>query len=91
MNPLNQYILDKSKKLNIDICGFTDSSPLYNLREYLIYREENNIMTEFEEKDIMKRIDPKLTLPSCKSIIVIGVSYNVDSQDRKSTRLNSSH
>ena len=81
MNPLNQYILDKSKKLNIDICGFTDSSPLYNLREYLIYREENNIMTEFEEKDIMKRIDPKLTLPSCKSIIVIGVSYNVDSQE----------
>lgn len=80
MNPLNQYILDKSKQLNIDICGFTDSSPLYNLREYLIYREENNIMTEFEEKDIMKRIDPKLTLPSCKSIIVIGISYNVDYQ-----------
>lgn len=82
MNPLNQYILDKSKELNIDICGFTDSSPLCNLREYLIYREENNIMTEFEEKDIMKRIDPKLTLHTCKSIIVIGISYNVDYKEK---------
>lgn len=78
MNSLNQYIIHKAKELSIDICGFTDASPLYNLKDYLIYREENGIKTEFEEKDIDRRIDPKLTMENCKSIIVIGISYNVD-------------
>ena len=41
-----------------------------------MYRQENNRMTEFEEKNIDLRIDPKLTLPSCKSIIVLAISYN---------------
>lgn len=78
MNELNQYIINKSKELNIDICGFTDGLPLYNIKDYLKYREENRIKTEFEEKDIEKRIDPNLTMPNCKSIIVVGLSYNVD-------------
>ncbi|MCQ4922908.1 tRNA epoxyqueuosine(34) reductase QueG [Tissierella carlieri] len=78
MNSLNQYIIDKSKELNIDICGFADSLPLGNLQDYLIYREKSNIKTEFEENDIDKRINPKLTMPNCRSIIVVGLSYNVD-------------
>lgn len=78
MNTLNQYIMKKSIELGIDICGFSDPLGMENLREYLEYRKDNNLQTEFEEKDIEKRLDPKLTLPSCKSIIVIGISYNVD-------------
>lgn len=84
MKSLNQYIIDKSKELNIDICGFTDGEPLENLREYLKYREENNRLVEFEEKEIEKRINPRLTLPSCKSIIVLGISYNVEYNQRPS-------
>lgn len=82
MNSLNQYILEKSKEVGIDLCGFTDCSPLLNLKDYLIYRKKNFRMTEFEEKDIDLRIDPKLTMPSCKSIIVLGISYNVDFKER---------
>lgn len=82
MNSLNQYIINKSKELNIDICGFTDGEPLTNLKEYLIYREENNIKTEFEEEDIEKRIIPRITLATCKSIIVLGISYNVDYNEK---------
>lgn len=82
MGELNQYILEKSKELNIDICGFTDSLPLYNLEEYLLYREKNNVKTEFEEKDINKRIDPRLTMDNCKSIIVLGLSYNIDYDEK---------
>lgn len=82
MNSLNQYIIDISKELNIDICRFTDSLPLNNLKEYLIYREKNGIKTEFEEEDIDKRIDPKLTMENCKSIIVLGISYNVDYDEK---------
>lgn len=82
MNSLNQYIVDKSKEVGIDICGFTDGLPLYNLKDYLLYREEKSIKTEFEENDIDKRIDPRITMPNCKSIIVLGISYNVDYDEK---------
>ena len=73
---LKQYIIEKSKELNIDIIGFTDCSPLLNMKDYLVKREKENKQTEFEEKDIEKRINPILVFPECKSIIVIGLSYN---------------
>jgi epoxyqueuosine reductase len=75
---LKQYIINKSKELNIDIIGFTDCMPLDNLKDYLITRKLENREIEFEEKDIEKRINPKLTFPDCKSIIVIAMSYNND-------------
>ncbi len=87
MNKLNQYIIEKSKEVGMDICRFTDASPLKNIKDYLICRQENNRMTEFEEKNIDLRIDPRLTLPSCKSIIVLGVSYNVDYSEKPDYRL----
>ena len=73
---LKQYIIDKSKELNIDIIGFTHCESLNNLEDYLITRKAENKEIEFEEKDIEKRINPKLTFPNCKSIIVIAMSYN---------------
>ncbi len=75
---IRDYIIDKSKEINIDIIGFTDASPLMRIMDYLNYRFDDNRYTEFEEKDISRRIDPKLTMPDCKSIIVIALSYNVD-------------
>ena len=75
-NNLKQYIIDKSRELNIDIIRFTNNEPFLDAKEYLVERANKNIQTEFEEKDIEKRINPSLTLPSCKSIIVIGISYN---------------
>src|SRR5690606_17159856 len=52
------------------------------IKEYLTYRMDNNISTEFEEKDINKRTNPRLTMPECKSIIVIALSYNVDYNEK---------
>ena len=75
---LKNYIISKSKELNIDLIGFTDNSPFLDEKKYILKRQKNNKQTEFEEKDIDKRIDPLLTLPSCKSIIVIGISYNIN-------------
>lgn len=82
MNDLNKYIIDKSKDVGIDICRFTDCLPLKTIESQLYERKERNRMTEFEERDINKRIDPKLTFPPCKSIIVLGISYNVDYKDK---------
>ena len=71
---LKEYIIQKSKELNIDIIGFTDCEPLSDIKEYLAEREKERKQTEFEERDIEKRINPKLAFPDCKSIIVIGLS-----------------
>ena len=79
---IKEYIIESSKKLNIDMIGFTNCEPLISLKEYLEHRMGNNISTEFEERDIDKRIDPKLTMPSCKSIIVIALSYNVEYNEK---------
>ncbi len=79
---LKQYIMDKSKACGIDIIGFTGSDNMDYLRDYLIHRQEKNLMTEFESKDFDKRLNPSLTLPSCKSIIVIAISYNVSYDTR---------
>lgn len=79
---LKEFIVDKASELNIDLIGFTDSSPFTGIEEYLKYRMTNMRFTEFEEEDIKKRIDPRLTMTNCKSIIVIGLSYNVDYDEK---------
>ena len=84
---IKQYIIYKSKELNIDMIGFTDCEPLSNLDSYLTYRKVNDISCEFEEKDISKRIDPKLTMPNCKSIIVIALSYNINYNDESDAEI----
>ena len=77
-NKLKEYIIEKSKELNIDIIRFTHGEPFFDAENYLNERVDKNIQTEFEERDIEKRINPLLTLNSCKSIIVMGISYNVE-------------
>lgn len=86
---IKRYIVDISKEIGIDAIGFTDSSPL-DVKDFLLNKRRSNKSTEFEEKDIEKRLDPKLTMESCKSIIVIGVSYNVDFKSKKTYNLNGS-
>lgn len=83
MDALREFIIEKSKKLNIDIIGFTSGDPLLDLEDYLSQRSSMGYETEFEEKDISKRLNPKLSLESCKSIIVIGLSYNNDFETNK--------
>ena len=73
-----ELIKNIGKKLNIDKIGFTNADPLDNIKNYLQYRIDNNLISEFEERDIEKRTDPRISMPSCKSIITIALSYNVD-------------
>lgn len=84
---IEQYIKDASKEIGIDIIGFTDSNPL-DIREILLNKRKLEKTTEFEEEDIEKRINPKLTMENCKSIIVLGVSYNTGFKPKKIHRLN---
>ncbi len=84
---IRQYIIDKSKELNIDMIGFTDAEPFDNLRDYLMERKRLDKQTEFEETDIEKRINPKIVFPQCRSIIAIGISYNNDYKEKPDYKL----
>lgn len=76
---LENTIVSISKKLDIDLIGFTDGEILSDLKEVLLSRKA----TEFQEKDIDKRTNPKLSLENCNSIIVLGLSYNNDFEIKK--------
>ena len=54
----------------IDKIGFCDAEPFYDVREILLKRAEKGYLSGFEEKDIEKRINPRLTMPNAKSIII---------------------
>ena len=53
------------------VIGIGDASPFYNIKHIL---EKTD--TPFVEKDIEKRINPKLIREDAKSIIALGLSYN---------------
>ncbi len=84
---LKETIIETSKKIGIDMIGFTRAEPFYSLEAILKERIDNNNSPEFEEKDIKLRIDPKKTMKDCKSIIVIGLSYYTDKLDSRDVKI----
>lgn len=75
---LKQYIVDKSKEVGIDTIGFTKAEKLDHMISFLKERKEKGHDTEFEEKDIALRTDPALLMPESRTIIAIGISYNIE-------------
>ena len=75
---IKSKIIDIAHNQGIDMVGFTHCQSFTNLQDFLLLRKESKKDTSFEEENIKKRIDPKETLSSCKSIIVLGISYNSD-------------
>jgi len=75
---LKDYVIEKSQELEIDIIGFTNTEPFHNIGTILLERKSKGYETEFEEKIIEERVYPQRLLGESKTIIVIGISYNVD-------------
>ncbi|MDW5300094.1 MAG: tRNA epoxyqueuosine(34) reductase QueG [Sedimentibacter sp.] len=72
---MKQIITDIAKNMGIDIIGFTQILDYSYLSELLFERERMGFNSEFEERDINKRLDVRCVFPKCKSIIAIGVPY----------------
>ncbi|MGM0396051.1 MAG: tRNA epoxyqueuosine(34) reductase QueG [Bacillota bacterium] len=85
-----ERILEIAKKLDIDLIGFTHAGPLERIRKQMEERALSGKATEFEEKDMEKRLDPRKTLETCRSIIVIGISYNRTCKSKGSTSIKGS-
>lgn len=63
--------------------GFTNAEPIEGLKEFL---EERHIMgwhSSFEEKDILKRVDPKAFWPACETVValVFPLSFSMKPQE----------
>lgn len=72
---LKFLIKKEAKKLGIDLCGIMEYENFNDLREFYQIRIYEKATSEFEELDLDKRLDPRLTMENCKSIIVVAMSY----------------
>lgn len=72
---IKEKLIQYSKKIKIDKIGFTSAQSFENLKPVLENHRQLGYESGFEEKDIEKRVNPKLTLENAKSIIAIAVVY----------------
>lgn len=68
-------IEDFCKSIGLDIIGFIKCREFNELIDFYTYRKENKLENEFEEKDISKRINPKIYMEDGKTIISIAFPY----------------
>ena len=72
---LKQEIIDYAYSIGIDSIGFTTADPFDELKQKLVDYHEKGYASGFEESDIALRTEPKLSLPTARSIIAIAVGY----------------
>lgn len=74
---MKKILKEVLKDNEIKYFGITDIGPYKDLEKILVNRYKNGYLTNFEERDITKRIDPKQTMENVKSIIVCLFPYYV--------------
>jgi len=63
------------RSINIEYVGIAPIGPYVELEQILKTRIENNQYTEFEETNLSKRIDPRLSMATTQSVIVCLFPY----------------
>ena len=84
MNELKQAIKDKARQLGFILAGVTSSEPpeYYNVYEQWLGKNMHGAMAYLsEERNRLRRSDPKQILPECKSILVLAIPYSPLMQD----------
>ncbi|WP_313343522.1 tRNA epoxyqueuosine(34) reductase QueG [Sedimentibacter sp.] len=72
---MKQKITETANSMGIDIIGFTSVLDYGYLKDLLLNRIDKEYNSEYEEKEINKRLDVRNVFPECKSIIAIGIPY----------------
>lgn len=75
MQDLKNEIIRYAHSVNVDLIGFTTADSFDELRNILKERKQKNLLSGFEEENLELRTNPRMTLKTAKSIIVIGQSY----------------
>ena len=72
---LKEEIIEYAYSIGINRIGFTTADPFDELKQKLVDYHAKGYASGFEESDIALRAEPKLSLPTAKSIIAISVGY----------------
>ncbi len=72
---LKEEIIEYAYSIGINRIGFTTADPFDELKQKLVDYHAKGYASGFEESDIALRTEPKLSLPTAKSIIAISVGY----------------
>lgn len=67
--------------IGIKYAGVAPTGPYVELREILEKRFAKSQLTEFDEQDLQKRIDPSLTMPDVQSILVCLFPYYIGEKE----------
>ena len=78
MNNKLKEIIDFAHSIGIDSIGFTTADPFDELKQKLEEYHAKGYASGFEESNISLRTEPKLSLPSARSIIAIAVGYLIN-------------
>ncbi|WP_281183828.1 tRNA epoxyqueuosine(34) reductase QueG [Staphylococcus schleiferi] len=73
---LKEEIIEYAYSIGINRIGFTTADPFDELKQKLVDYHAKGYASGFEESDIALRTEPKLSLPTAKSIIAISVGYS---------------
>ncbi|OEF96466.1 tRNA epoxyqueuosine(34) reductase QueG [Desulfuribacillus alkaliarsenatis] len=77
----NERITEFSREIGIDAIGFTKAERQSDLLNTLVEHSSQGFQSGWEETDIEKRVNPKLSLKDAKTIIVIALNYhNIESK-----------
>ncbi len=72
---LKKEIIDFAHQIGIDSIGFTTADPFDELKQKLVDYHAKGYASGFEEPNIELRVNPKLSMPTARSIIAIAVGY----------------
>lgn len=72
---IKSQIIKLAEELNIQKIGFTKADDFEYMRKSLVDQKEKGHTSGFEHKNIDERLDPKLTLPTAKTIISVALAY----------------
>jgi epoxyqueuosine reductase len=75
---IKNEIIQYCYNLGITNMGFTRCRIFNELKPFLLQRKANNLLNEFEEDDIEKRVNPFLLMEEGKTIISIAFPYKYD-------------
>ncbi len=78
---MKEKIINYAAELDIEYVGVAPVMEYSDLREKLERKSERYGISQFEEKDIAKRCDPRITYPWAKSIIVCLFPYYTGEDD----------
>jgi len=84
-NKIKSEIIKYSQKINIDKIGITTADPFLEIQCLLREHKEKGYGSGFEEENLELRINPRLSLPTARSIIAIALAYPGYELERRKT------